>query len=328
MSTLAARPALTPADLALERRKLAAQSFIADARRGLEAMREALEPATGSGSLEAISPRNAVLDAILGLDALLRGDDESPSNRTTERKHGLWAGRFTGSRTRPTVLRSPALTAWTDLESLQRFRRAAIRDLDRLERELAKRQARQWHSGADENRQRAMRRECLRWGACLGLAVVLLAGWWGWQRSRQEATLIRLNSARVETAAQAVRLISMAGGLAQKTRGRPLADIVPDMSGPCAGIDVQKTMPDHPCRAAWAMASHAIFRAAVPPPGRPLDAPSEVFSDPWGAPYVLLIPESGPPRPPHVVSAGPDGFIGTGDDVSADIPAWSPSQPN
>lgn len=326
MSTPAPRLSLTPADFDLERRKQMAQSYILSARRGLEAMRESLEPASADATLEAITQRDATLAALLELDALVCGDDDTTSSCNTYRDSSSMLSRWiSGLRPRPAALRAPGLAAWADQESLQRFRRAALSDLERLERELEKRLTRSWRSNADENRQRAVRRACLRWGAGLGLAAVLLAVWWGWQRSRQEAALVQVTHARTKVAAQAVKLISLAGWLAQKTQGKPLSAIAQDMSGACSGIDVQKTFPNHPCREAWATNRHAVFRAVIPKPGKPVDAPSEVFPDPWGAPYVLLIPEAGPPR---VVSAGPDGFIGTPDDVSADIPYWKPNQPN
>lgn len=323
MSTPAPRLSLTPADLDLERRKQMAQSLILDARRGLDAMREALEPASADGALAALEPRGVVLDAITRLDALLRADDEQTLNCNTYRQQTSLPGRIARSRLRSAALRAPGLTAWTDQDSLQRFRRAALGDLERLERELEKRQTREWRSGADANRLRTMHRACLRWGACLVLAAVLLTIWWGWQRSREETALVQVNHARTKVAAQAVKLISLAGWLAQKTQGKPLSAMAQDMSGTCAGIDIQKTVTDHPCRATWAANRQALFRDVIPEPGKPVDAPSQIFSDPWGAPYVLLIPETGTPRPPRVVSAGPDGFIGTPDDVSADIPAWN-----
>lgn len=320
MSTPAPRLSLTPADLDLERRKQMAQSLILDARRGLDAMRDALEPVSGVGALAALEPRGAILAAIAALDALLHSDDESNSKCITNCYTGFLLGMLRRFRARPARPRAPGLVDWTDQETLQRFRRAALGDLDRLERELERRQTREWRSNADENRQQAVRRDCLRWGVSLGLAAVLLAVWWGWQRSREERALVQVNRARTETAAQAVKLVSLAGWLAQKTQGKPLSAIAQDMSGACAGIDLQKAAPDSPCRGAWAENRQALFRGVIPESGKPVDAPSEVVSDPWGAPYVLLIPEAGPPR---VVSAGPDGFIGTADDVAADIPAWS-----
>ena len=65
---------------------------------------------------------------------------------------------ISGLRPRPAALRAPGIAAWADQESLQRFRRAALSELERLERELEKRLTRSWRSNADENRQRAVRR--------------------------------------------------------------------------------------------------------------------------------------------------------------------------
>jgi len=323
MSTPAPRLSLTPADLDLERRKHTALSLILDARRGLEAMRVCLEPASADGALEALTRRGPVLEAIVALAAMLRAKYDSASDCITKCHHTSFLGRITGLRPRPATLRAPGLAAWTDQDSLQRFRRAALSDLERLERELASRQECDWRSNADVNRQRAVRRVSLRWGASLALAAMLLAVWWGWQRARQEASQILMNRAKTEVAAQAVKLISLAGWLAQKTQGKPLSAMAQDMSASCAGINLRETPPDSPCREAWAANRQALFRGVIPEPGKPVDAPSEIFFDPWGAPYVLLIPESGPPRPAQVVSAGPDGFLGTPDDVSTDIPAWN-----
>ena len=329
MSTPAPRLSLTPADFDLERRKQMAHSLILSAQRGLDAMRAILEPGSGAGALEALTQRDVALAALLDLDALLRSNDESKSLCSTKRESsGILPRWITAFRTRPATLRAPGFTDWTDQESLQRFRRAALSDLEHLGRVLEKRLTRDWCTNADENRQRAVRRACLRWGAGLGLAAVLLAVWWGWQRSREEAALVQVTHARTKVAAQGVKLISLAGWLAQKTQGKPLSAFAQDMYGTCAGIDIQKTFPNHPCREAWVLNRRALFRGVIPEPGKPVDAPSQIFSDPWGAPYVLLIPETDTPRPPRVVSAGPDGFIGTPDDVSADIPYWNPNQPN
>ena len=78
--------------------------------------------------------------------------------------------------------------------------------------------------------------------------------------------------------------------------------------------------PDSSCRQAWAQNSQAIFQAAVPEPGRSINAPSEIQRDPWGNPYVVLV-EAGN-APPRIVSAGPDAILATPDDVSADVPYW------
>ena len=355
------RQCLTSADRELERRKQLAESLIQKARDGLAAMRDALEPcdepagadgnsapgngepqasltgdasgnardrlhAVRSGAVEAILQRDVALAALVKLDALLAEDTEAATNRNTKSEPTrARVARFFGLRTAPAPLRAAGHVAWTDLETLQAFRRAAVADLERLESDYARRCAGPWRSGADERREQAVRRYCLRWGAALGVAAALMAGWWGWQWSRQETARKQVNLARSQTAAQAVRLVSLAGRLAQKAQGKTLGDIAPDMSEACAGIDVQKIYPNHPCREAWAASSHALFRASIPAPGKPVDAPSEIFSDPWGAPYVLLIPASGPGR---IVCAGPDGRVGTPDDVAADIPSWSPNQPN
>jgi hypothetical protein len=217
MSTPAPRLCLTHADLDLERRKHTALSLIQEARSGLGAMRVALEPASADGALGALTRRGAVLEAIVALEAMLRSKHDSTSNCITPRMPTSFLARITGLRPRPAGLRAPGLAAWTDQESLQRFRRAALSDLERLERELASRQECDWRSNADVNRQRAVRRASLRWGASLALAAMLLAVWWGWQRARQDASQVRLTRAKTDVASQAVKLISLTGWLAQKT---------------------------------------------------------------------------------------------------------------
>lgn len=219
--------------------------------------------------------------------------------------------------------RSAAVTACLHMgsgaDSLQSFRRAALADLETLRQAYREMCETAWRSRADAEREAAVRKSLLRWGAALGACAVLLAGWWGCQAWRQRVSRAQIDRAKNATAAQAVKLIGMTAWLAQKTQGKPLHALAKDMASDCGGIDVQRTLPNHPCREAWATHRQALFMGAVPAPGKPVDAPSEIFFDPWGAPYILLLPENGTAR---VVSAGPDGRLGTADDIGADIPYW------
>lgn len=214
-------------------------------------------------------------------------------------------------------LESPALTGH-DLEALQAFRRAAHRDREALERGFSALVAADWRSASDVERSKARRRLAQRWGICLLAAAVGLAGVFGWQQKRQAALLTKMNSAKAQTARQALILLSQAAWQAMRFQNLPLAAIAPDMTANCAGLDVRATLPNHPCREAWATGRQAIFRASIPAPGKGIDAPSEIFFDPWGGPYVV---ESAA-NPPAVRSAGPDGRLDTSDDVVAPVPYW------
>jgi len=216
-----------------------------------------------------------------------------------------------------TPLESPPHDGF-DPEALQAFRRAALRDAETLGRRLKTLADTRWRSRADNERLRNCRSAALRIGIWLLAGAVALAGWTGWQRHRQAALKAELDLTKTETTRQALRLISQAAWQAMRNRGEPLTAIAPDMTAQCAGIDVQATLPNHPCRQAWAQARQAIFQAAIPSPGLPWNAPSEIFFDPWNAPYVL---ESAA-NPPTIRSAGPDGRLGTPDDIVVPIPFW------
>ena len=301
---------LTPSDIALESRKRLAETLFGRVRGGLEVMRALLEDGR---ALEALESRDALLPEFHQLVGLL-GEPAGVgpiANVCGPETPGCvpWANR---------PLRSAGLRE-ADPEGLQAFRRAAMHDLEELEGGYARLCAAQWRSGADEAGSRAVRSVRKRSGWALGLAAALLACWWGWQESVAERVRTELDRAKSETAAEGVRFIGMAAWTAMKTQGKPLSEIAKDMSGECSDTGVRNSLPNHPCREVWSANSQALFLSAVPRPGAPVDAPSEVFSDPWGNPYILLIPKDGPPR---VVSAGPDGRLGTADDVGADIPDW------
>jgi hypothetical protein len=279
---------LTRADIDAQSRKQAAESLIVQLRLCLTDMRSFLE----AGHItDAISQRNVVLPLLEQLGKLLT--EEGPLEAASHRE--------------------------TDPESLQAFRRAAGIDLEKLESRYRSTCSGVWRSAADETREAAVRGATRSWALWLSLVSVLLAVWWGWQWSRQETARVEIDRAKSVTASQAVKLISMTAWLAQKTQGKSLSALAKDMAAECSGIDLRQTLPNHPCREAWVYNRHRIFTAAIPSPGQPIDAPSEIFYDPWGGPYVVLIPEVGSPR---VVSAGPDGRLGTPDDVGVDVPYW------
>ncbi|MBI4804978.1 MAG: hypothetical protein HY795_07060 [Desulfovibrio sp.] len=275
-------------DIDAESRKQAGESLIVQLRLCLADMRSCLE---AGHTADAIIQRNVVLPLLEQLGKLL--SQEGP----------LEAVSHSG----------------TDPETLQAFRRAAGVDLEKMESRYRSVCSGEWRSVADEKREAAVRREGRNWALWLGITSLLLAAWWGWQWSRQEAARAEIDAAKSVTASQAVKLVSITAWLAQKTQGKPLAAFARDMTPDCSGIDVRQTLPNHPCREAWVFNRHSIFKAAIPAPGQPIDAPSEIFFDPWGAPYLLLIPPAGLPR---IVSAGPDGRLGTPDDVGVDIPYW------
>lgn len=259
-----------------------------DARGNLDALRAALE---ADELARALGLRQELLT---GLDAL---------------------AVLTGARF---PLESPGMRR-TDLEALQAFRRAAGRDLERLEaaREALCRAA--WRSETDAAREAAVRSAGKRILAGLLVLSVLLTGWWGWQRHRLADSNAAIDTAKTAAAREGVNLISLAAWLATKNTGKPLVELAPDMHGECAAFDLKKVLPNHPCSEAWARNRMALFRAAIPAPGAPIDPPAEIFFDPWGAPYVLVVPEDGPAR---ILSAGPDGLLHTPDDVAALIPYW------
>jgi len=279
---------LEQADIDLEARKEAAESLIIQLRPCLADMRS---------HLEAGHPADALVQRDIALLLLVQLGKQLAGERLLEAaSHG-----------------------GTDPEALQSFRRAAGADLEKLENRYRSVCSGEWRSAADEKREAAVRRAGRNWALWLSLISILLAAWWGWQWLRQEAALAEINAAKSLTALQAVKLVSMTAWLAQRNHNKPLTAFARDMTAECSGMDVRQTLPNHPCREAWVSNRHSIFKAAIPAPGQPIDAPSEIFFDPWGAPYLLLIPATGLPK---IVSAGPDGRLGTPDDVGVDIPYW------
>jgi type II secretory pathway pseudopilin PulG len=278
---------LSPPDFALETRKRQAEELLGGLSLGLEALRGSLERWSAQDAASSVTERDALAQDLHRLATMLEWEI------------------------------SPAgVQAWTDRESLQGFRRHALADLEGLRGRYAKLCAGPWRTAADEARERVVRTTARRWALPLCLCATLLAAWWGWQGWRQQAAEAEMDLARRDRAAQAVALIASTARRAQAAQGKLLTDMAQDMSQDCSGIDTRTILPNHPCRQAWDKNAQALFRASIPAPGAPVDAPSQVFTDPWGSPYVLLIPVQGKAK---VVSPGPDGRVGTPDDVSADI---------
>ncbi|WP_243361963.1 type II secretion system protein GspG [Fundidesulfovibrio terrae] len=280
---------LSASDSTLEARKRQAEDLLSGIAAGLESLRRMLERWSAEDAASAVTARDALTGTLRELRSLTG-----------------WEMRLESDN-----------RAWTDREALQDFRRSALADLERLQAYYARLCAGPWRTAADAARDRTVRASVRRFASVLGLCALLLAVWWGWQWSRQQAARAEMDAARRDRAAQAVSLIASAARQAQAVQSKPLALLAPDMSGDCSGIDIRAILPNHPCRQAWDKSSQAVFRAAVPAPGKPVDAPSEVFTDPWGAPYVFVVPSQATPR---VVSPGPDGKLGTPDDITADIP--------
>ncbi|GFK94616.1 hypothetical protein NNJEOMEG_02463 [Fundidesulfovibrio magnetotacticus] len=255
----------------------------------LETMRQALEEAR---PLDALTLRPQALSAA----RLLREAVEDPSTLGMDSCEGA---------------------SWSDEASLQEQRRAGLRDLERLRARLARLERGPWRTGADRER-RALVAATLRRFAATALILALALGlWWALQSWRITERTRALEAARLVTAREALDLTALNAWQARRLRGAPLKSFLPDMSGLCAGLDLRAATPDHPCRKAWAEGRETLFGAATPPGGRPIAAPSEVEADPWGAPYVLLLPGDGPDR---VASAGPDGLLGSADDLIREIP--------
>lgn len=281
-------PASARADGVKDALQLRAHALARQARERLDGLRLALEK---DDLAESLDLRQAALEAITTLGGLTGAD-------------------------RPL---EAAAIARTDLDALQAFRRAAGRDLERLDaaREALCRAS--WRSSTDEAREAAVRSQTASILALLLLLTALLAAWQGWQRQRTSAANEAVNAAKAATAREGVKLISLGAWLAVKNTGKPLAELAPDMRDECAAFDLKKALPNHPCSEAWARNRMALFRAAIPAPGASIDPPAEIFFDPWGAPYVLAVPKEGPAS---IVSAGPDGLLHTPDDVAALIPYW------
>lgn len=277
--------------LALETRRLRARSLAARLNGHLETMREALED---DRPLDALDQRPQALSAARLLHGLL----ETPEPLALEASPGL---------------------AQSDPASLQHLRRTALADLERLKARLARLESGEWRTPGDALRAAQVRGVLTRYGAaCLAVAC-LLAGWFAWQQWRAAGLRARLEAVRQETASKALDLIALNAWQARRAQGRPLAGVLPRLPAPdaCAGQDLRAVAPDHPCRAAWSAGSQALFNAAIPAGGKPIGAPSEVQADPWGSPYILYLP---PDSPGRVVSPGPDGLLGTADDLARDIP--------
>jgi len=294
-------------DAQKDSRQFRGQRLLASLRERLSAMRLALEeedlPAAAGDDGHGADMGSGGLPGAVARQAGIRRDLAELA-QLTEYAPGLESAARSG----------------LDRDALQAFRRAAMRDTEALERRFAALAATTWRSASDAERAKACRTSALRWGIWLLAAAIALAGWTGWQRQRQAALRAGLDAVKAESARQALMLISQAAWQAMHAGKRPLAAIAPDMTADCAGIDVRATLPNHPCRQAWDRDRQAIFQACIPSPGLPWNAPSEIFFDPWNSPYVL---ESAA-TPPTVRSAGPDGRLGTADDIAAPVPYWGP----
>ncbi|WP_243439915.1 hypothetical protein [Fundidesulfovibrio soli] len=207
---------------------------------------------------------------------------------------------------------------WSDPGSLQAFRRAGLEALERLRERYAALCAGPWQDAGDILGRDAARRLALRTLCALLAAAAIFGGWWRWQEARSARLAAGLDAARAETALEAARLIGRAWTQVARFAGKA-PEGVPKLKDfeACTGADLRGLAPDAPCRQAWKTASGQLFLGAVPPPGNADAAPSEVQSDPWGSPYVLAVDPQGRGR---VVSPGPDGRLGTLDDISEPLP--------
>lgn len=206
---------------------------------------------------------------------------------------------------------------WADAASLQAFRREGLAALERLQRRYDELCDGPWLSAGDTLARRAARRLSRRTLLALLAVAVVFGGWWQWQQRRMADQAALLESARANTAQEAVLLIGMAWAQAARVQGVAPAALLEPGDGGCLGADLRGAAPDNPCRQAWNRARARLFAQMVPVPGNTFPPPSEVLLDPWGSPYVLRLDAAGRAQ---VVSAGPDGRVGTADDVVQLIP--------
>jgi len=215
---------------------------------------------------------------------------------------------------------------WSDPASLQAFRRTAQDALERLNARYGALCAGPWQDAGDMLGRDAAKRLLLRAGAALLAATFVFGGWWTWQEARQARLAAELDRARAERALEAARLVARTWAQAAKATGlapavlaglRNFDACTGTGAGQGAARDLRGAAPDDPCRLAWKSARDALFAAAVPPPGNTDPTPSEVERDPWGSPYVLQADPQGGGR---VVSPGPDGRLGTPDDIAEPLP--------
>ena len=271
----------------LRQRRMRCEELAEQAGLRLESLREALDAA----SMEDASR--------LAREADLRLRELAALTLLPEAAHGLEPG-------------------WSDPGSLHAFRRAGLEALERLRARYAALCAGPWQDAGDILGGAAARRLAVRTLCALLAAAAIFGGWWRWQEARSTRLAAELDKARAVTALEAVRLIGRAWAEAARFTGKAPAEALDFKTfDACAGADVRLAAPDAPCRQAWKAASERIFTGAVPPPGNADAAPSEVQRDPWGSPYVLTIDAQGRGR---VVSPGPDGRLGTPDDISEPLP--------
>lgn len=211
-----------------------------------------------------------------------------------------------------------------DALALQAFRRQALHDVDALTGRLDGLIRGPWRTGEDERTDGLVRASARAWAAGLLAAALALGAWGLWQSHRAADLAARLDAAKIRTATGAVALIGSLAGEASANRGQPVSALVPDMAAACGGRDLRNLPADHPCRRAWAETLETLRRAVFPPPGDPMRLPTEILLDPWSSPYALLPGRDG--QPPLAVSPGPDGVLGTADDIAAPVfPRSAPS---
>lgn len=251
------------------------------------------------------------LDALR--DALDRQDDAATS---------LVAGARSLVRELETLLLAPHDQTWpdagfSDVASLHAFRRAAQERQEALRKRYHQLADGPWLTATDMLARRSARSLALRALLATCLLAVLCVGWWQWQQVRMTRQEDRLNAAKQQSASDGVRVIAMAWAQAARVTGtapQALADITPEPG--CTGADLRGVAPDNPCRQAWMRQRAFIFSRMIPAPGNAFPPPSELLLDPWGSPYVLAVDGQGP----MVLSPGPDGRIGTADDVTTRLP--------
>lgn len=285
-------PALTDSDLAKDERKRAGETLVLTLAPLFERLRLELEREDLRAAL--VTARSLVTD-------LAR------------------LGCLVTTKSPPSMPAIPPLPGSPDALALQAFRRGASRAFERFARRLDQLEAGPWRSRAVLATDRAVVRQRLRHGLVLGLAA-LVAGIWFWtQQARIHAQKTLVDQAKAQTALNALKFLSMTAWRAQNASGQPLSALVRDMSADCAGIDVNASLPNSPCREDWAHNREVLFTRFIPPPGETRHAPAEIYYDPWGGPYLVL---ASPGVVPRIVSAGPTGRLGDPGNLGVDVPYW------
>ncbi|GAB6038083.1 hypothetical protein JCM15519_26420 [Fundidesulfovibrio butyratiphilus] len=285
-------PMLTASDLDKEERKRCGEGLVRTLhvlfdRLRLELEREDLQTAQGTA--------RALAADLARLDELVSGDVPPPA---------------------PTL---PPLPESPDALAMQAFRRKACAAFEHFSRRLDALKSGPWRSRVDTDIRRAVSRQRFRHGLALA-GVALIAGLWFWsQQSRIHAQELQVNQAKAQTAMNTLKFLSLAAWQAQNTSGKTLNELVRDMNVDCAGIDINASLPNSPCREDWVFNREALFTRFIPPPGETKHAPGEIYFDPWGGPYLVLIQ---PGRLPRIACAGPSGRLGDPGNLSVDVPYW------